>query len=55
MTERFDHRDAAAREADAAEDTVMSSPMQDGAEEMREETHVADEKGEAEDEQDAPG
>jgi hypothetical protein len=55
MTERFDHRDATARGADTTEDQVIDSPVQDGAEEMREETQLADEKGEAEDGQDAPG
>ena len=57
MTERFDHRDAAAREVDAAEETVIGSPIQDGAEEMREDAARADEKGEAEDgpDNDQPG
>jgi len=46
MTERFDHRDAEAREQDATEDAVIDAPLQDGAEEMRKKTQRADEEGE---------
>ena len=49
MTERFDHRDAAAREADAAEDQTIDAPIESGAQELREKTQHDDERGEAAD------
>ena len=49
MTERFDHRDAEARSQDSTEDAVIDAPLQDGAEEMREDAQRADERGEAPD------
>jgi hypothetical protein len=35
MTERYDHRDAEARAADAEEDQVIDAPVLDGAEELQ--------------------
>jgi hypothetical protein len=35
MTERYDHRDAETRAADAEEDQVIDAPVLDGADELQ--------------------
>jgi hypothetical protein len=35
MTERYDHRDAEARAADAEEDEVIDAPVLDGADDLQ--------------------
>ena len=51
---RYDHRDDAARAADAEEDRVIDGPLEEGAAELREQTAEAERKGELEDDPAAP-
>ena len=45
---RYDHRDEAARAADAEEDRVIDGPLEKGAAELRERTTEAERRGELE-------
>ena len=51
---RYDHRDDAARAADAEENRVIDGPLEQGAAELREETRDAERRGEIEDDPGAP-
>jgi hypothetical protein len=51
---RFDHRDDAARTADAGEDRVIDGPLEKGAAELREGVAEAERRGELEDDPAAP-
>ena len=54
MTERYDHRDEAARAADAAEDRVIDTPVEEGAADLREQVADAERRGDLEDDPAAP-
>ena len=51
---RYDHRDDAARAADAEEGRVIDAPLEEGAAELREQTADAERRGEVEDDPAAP-
>ena len=51
---RYDHRDGAARAADAEEDRVIDGPLEEGAAELREEAIDAERRGELENDPAAP-
>ncbi|HTE73448.1 MAG TPA: hypothetical protein VK640_09650 [Actinomycetes bacterium] len=51
---RYDHRDDAARAADAEEDRVIDGPLEEGAEDLREQVTDAERRGELEDDPAAP-
>jgi aspartate/methionine/tyrosine aminotransferase len=51
---RYDHRDEAARAADAEEDRVVDAPLEQGAAELREQVTDAERRGELEDDPAAP-
>ena len=51
---RYDHRDAAARAADAEEDRVIDGPLEKGAAELREQAAEAERRGELENDPAAP-
>ena len=42
---RYDHRDEAARVADAAEERVIDGPLEEGAAELREQATQAERRG----------
>ncbi len=54
MTDRYDHRTADARAADAEEDQVLDSPLQTGASELRAEVAETAERGDLENDPLAP-
>ena len=51
---RYDHRDDAARAADAEEGRVIDGPLEEGAAELREQTADAERRGELENDPTAP-
>lgn len=51
---RYDHRDDAARAADAEEDRVIDGPLEKGAAELRDEATEAERRGELENDPAAP-
>jgi hypothetical protein len=51
---RYDHRDEAARAADAEEDRVIDGPLEEGAAELREQVTDAERQGELTDDPAAP-
>jgi hypothetical protein len=51
---RFDHRDDAARAADAEEDRVIDGPLEKGAAELREGVAEAERRGELQNDPAAP-
>ena len=51
---RYDHRDDAARAADAEEDSVIDGPLEEGAEDLREQVAEAERRGDLEDDPAAP-
>jgi hypothetical protein len=51
---RYDHRDDAARAADATEDRVIDGPLAEGAAELRAQTADAESRGELENDPAAP-
>jgi hypothetical protein len=51
---RYDHRDDAARAADAEEDRVIDGPLQEGAEDQREQVTEAERRGDLENDPAAP-
>ena len=51
---RFDHRDEAARAADAEEERVIDGPLEKGAAELREQASEAERRGDLENDPAAP-
>jgi len=51
---RYDHRDEAARAADAEEDRVIDGPLEEGAAELRAQVTDAERHGDLEDDPAAP-
>jgi hypothetical protein len=51
---RYDHRDDAARAADADEDRVIDGPLEEGAADLREQVTDAERRGDLENDPAAP-